>query len=45
MPPISPMEHIRALCAEIGPRGPMTEAEARAAAYAAAPASGLGSHI
>ena len=31
-----PMEHIKALCAEIGPRGPTTEAEARAAAYAAA---------
>lgn len=36
MPPTPPMEHIKALCAEIGPRGPTTEAEARAAAYAAA---------
>jgi hypothetical protein len=31
-----PIEHVKALCAEIGPRGPTTEAEARAAAYAAA---------
>jgi hypothetical protein len=30
------MDHIKVLCAEIGPRGPTTEAEARAAAYAAA---------
>lgn len=29
------MDHIKALCAEIGPRGPTTEAEASAAAYAA----------
>ncbi|NQU09033.1 MAG: M28 family peptidase [Candidatus Abyssubacteria bacterium] len=36
MAPTSPMDHIRVLCAEIGPRGPTTEAEARAAAYAAA---------
>jgi hypothetical protein len=30
------MDHIRAFCAEIGPRGPTTEGESRAAAYAAA---------
>ena len=36
MAPTQPMEHIRVLCAEIGPRGPTTEAEAEAAAYAAA---------
>jgi len=36
MMPRQPIEHVRALCAEIGPRGPTTEAEARAAAYAAA---------
>jgi hypothetical protein len=30
------MEHIKALCAEIGPRGSTTEDESRAAAYAAA---------
>jgi len=30
------MDHIRALCAEIGPRGSTSEDEARAAAYAAA---------
>ncbi|GAB4340502.1 MAG: hypothetical protein Kow0099_16470 [Candidatus Abyssubacteria bacterium] len=33
---VQPIEHVRALCAEIGPRGPTTEDEARAAAYAAA---------
>jgi hypothetical protein len=31
-----PIEHVRVLCKEIGPRGPTTEEEARAAAYAAA---------
>ncbi len=36
MQPTPPMDHIKVLCAEIGPRGPTTEAEARAAAYAAA---------
>ncbi|UCD56694.1 MAG: M28 family peptidase [Candidatus Hydrogenedentota bacterium] len=30
------MEHVKVFCAEIGPRGPTTEAEARAAAYVAA---------
>ncbi len=33
--PTSPMDHVKALCAEIGPRGPTTEEEAKAAAYAA----------
>ncbi len=33
---IQPIEHVKALCAEIGPRGPTTEDEGRAAAYAAA---------
>lgn len=32
---VEPMEHVKVFCAEIGPRGPTTEAEARAAAYAA----------
>lgn len=31
-----PIDHVRVLCAEIGPRGPTTDGEARAAAYAAA---------
>ncbi|MBI4831614.1 MAG: M28 family peptidase [Candidatus Lindowbacteria bacterium] len=33
---IQPIEHVKALCSDVGPRGPTTEAEARAAAYAAA---------
>lgn len=33
---MSPLEHLKILCAEIGPRGPTTNDEARAAAYAAA---------
>ncbi len=32
---VEPIEHVKVFCAEIGPRGPTTEAEARAAAYAA----------
>jgi len=32
---VQPIDHVKALCSEIGPRGPTTEAEARAAAYAA----------
>ncbi len=44
MAPTSPMDHIRVLCAEIGPRGPTTEAEARAAAYAASKLRDAGAH-
>ncbi len=38
-----PIEHVRVLCEEIGPRGPTTEEEARAAAYAAAKLEEAGS--
>lgn len=41
---IQPIEHVKFLCAEIGPRGPTTEAEARAAAYAAARLEETGAH-
>ncbi len=44
MPSISPMDHIRAFCAEIGPRGPTTPAEARAAAYASSKLEEAGAH-
>jgi hypothetical protein len=37
-----PIEHIKMLCAEIGPRGPTTDAEAWAAAYAAAQLEKMG---
>ena len=44
MPPTSPMDHIKSLCAEIGPRGSTTEDESRAAAYAAAKLEEAGAH-
>ncbi len=37
-----PIDHVKVLCAEIGPRGPTTDAEARAAAYAAAKLEDIG---
>jgi hypothetical protein len=37
-----PIEHVKVLCEEIGPRGPTTEEEARAAAYAASKLEEIG---
>ncbi len=37
-----PIEHVKVLCAEIGPRGPTTDAEARASAYAASKLKEIG---